>query len=440
MKRTAIYLRVSSDRQAQEGDSIPAQRQALHRYIDEHSDMICVGEYLDDGISGTKEDRDELQRMLADVRDRKIDLILVTKLDRLYRSIRHYLNLQDTLDKYGVNWIAIWEPIYDTTTPQGRLIINQMMSIAQFEVEQTGQRIRQVQSYKISKGEVISGSVPVGYRIVEKRLVPDENAPYVREMFEYYSYCGNLTQTMRKFDHLNVFPQTKFAYKKMLMNTKYTGSYRGNDDFCEPIVGRDLYDDVQRKLGMNVKCSQKRVYIFSGLLRCAECGRAMSAGIYSRRGKESKRYRCSGKYTAGIARCGNSSQIYEHVLEDRLVSHLREYLENYIFEIEVKQNPINDNRKRKAAIQKRLDKLKELFLNDLITLEEYKTDREELETELADLKDEPIQDTTALKILLASPFEEIYADLSEADRRFFWRSIIKEIRFANSQDITVIFL
>lgn len=139
MKRTAIYIRVSSDRQAQEGDSIPAQRDALRKYIDDHNDLSFAGEYMDDGVSGTRNDRDELQRLLADVKDGKIDLILATKLDRIYRSIRHYLNFQDTLDRYNVNWLAIWEPIYDTSTPQGRLIINQMMSIAQFEAENTGQ-------------------------------------------------------------------------------------------------------------------------------------------------------------------------------------------------------------------------------------------------------------------------------------------------------------
>ena len=145
MKRAALYIRVSSDKQVKEGDSIPAQREALRKYAKEHNFLIA-GEYIDDGISGTKySQRDELQRMLSDVEARKIDIILFTKLDRYFRSVRHYTATQAILDKYGVGWTAIWEPIYDTTTPQGRLILNQMMSIAQFEAENTGQRIRQVQ-------------------------------------------------------------------------------------------------------------------------------------------------------------------------------------------------------------------------------------------------------------------------------------------------------
>ena len=106
MKRTAIYLRVSTDKQAQEGDSIPAQRDALKKYVKEHN-YILVGEYLDDGISGTKEDRAEFQRMMEDVKRGLIELILVTKLDRIHRYIRNFLNMQDTLDKYNCDWLAI---------------------------------------------------------------------------------------------------------------------------------------------------------------------------------------------------------------------------------------------------------------------------------------------------------------------------------------------
>ena len=132
MKKTAIYIRVSSDRQVQEGDSIAAQRDALIKYVNDRPDLVLAGEYLDDGVSGQKDKRDELQRLLDDVRQNRIDLIIFTKLDRWFRSVRHYTATQEVLDRHSVTWTAIWESIYDTTTPQGRLIVNQMMSIAQF--------------------------------------------------------------------------------------------------------------------------------------------------------------------------------------------------------------------------------------------------------------------------------------------------------------------
>ena len=439
-------MRVSSAVQASEGDSIPAQRDALIKYINAHDDMVFAGEYLDDGISGTKEDRDELQRLLSDVQAGKVDLILVTKLDRLYRSIRHYLNMMDILDRCGVGWLAIWEH-YETTTPQGRLIVNQMMSFAQFEAEITGQRIRQVQAYKVSQGEVISGSTPPGLVIKDKHLVPDEHADNVRQMFAFYSKCGNMTETMRHFDHLGIFPRTKNAYKLILQNTKYIGVFRDNEHFCEPIIDRELFEDVQRKLSMNVKKSQKHVYIFSGLVRCAECGKVMAAGTYykTRNGKRTitKRYRCGKRYTHGIALCDNTKHIYEHVMERYLLENLRPMLQGVILHAEIETAPMKEATARIAALERRIDKLKELFINELITLDEYKQDKAQIQSEIADLK--AVQgrtdvDTKSLQEFLDQPFERLYDTFSDAEKRFFWRSIIKEIRFGKDRKYEVIFL
>ena len=442
MKRTAIYMRVSSDKQAQEGDSIPAQRDALRKYIDAHDDMICVGEYLDDGIRGTKEDRDELQRMLADVREGKIDLILVTKLDRLYRSIRHYLNLQDTLDRHGVNWIAIWESIYDTTTPQGRLIINQMMSIAQFEAEQTGQRIRQVQSYKVSQGEVISGSTPPGLKIVDNHLVPDEHANDVRQVFEHYAKHGNLYEASRFAMQFGCFPHGRTALKALLQNTKYIGEFRGNEHFCEPIIERDLFDTVQRQLSMNIKVSQKRTYIFSGLVVCAECGHRMGAFIYidCRNQKRTKMYRCPHRYNRADRACANTKHLAEHKLEEYLLENIRPMIQGLILDIEIEEKPKKDSRKQIAVIERKLERLKDLYINDMISLDEYKIDRERLTAEKAAIRPDKPVNTNALREILSTDVEGIYKGFTDEEKRRFWRSLIKEIRFDVTRQIMVTFV
>lgn len=446
MKRTAIYLRVSTDRQAQEGDSIPAQRDALHKFIDSHDDMIFVEEYMDDGVSGTKSDRDELQRMLQDAKDGKIDQILVTKLDRLYRNIRHYLNMQELLDKYHVNWMAIWEPIYDTSTPQGRLIINQMMSIAQFEAENTGQRIRQVNAYKIANGEVVFGNTPPGLSIQDKHLVPNKDAEIVRQMFEHYAFGGNLWQTMTAFSHYGIFPNDKAAFKRVLKNEKYIGKYRDNPTFCTPIIDKDLFDDVQRKLDMNVKVSQKRVYIFSGMIHCSECGTRYS-GLFQ--GKKNgiiysaKLYRCCRHYRA-IQTCGNTKILNEKRLEEYLVSNIKPLLSEYVISAEKSDAPQKDNSDRIAYLNKKLSKLKELFVNDLLTLDEYKRDKEEIETELTALEEDKKKadehDLSVCKKFLDMDIDAIYADLSLEEKRVFWRSIIKEIWVDAQKNIRVVFL
>lgn len=423
MKRVAIYMRVSTDKQAQEGDSIAAQRDALTKYVKDHG-YILTGEYLDDGISGTKNDRDELQRMLSDVQAGKIDLILTTKMDRLHRSLRNFLNMQDLLDRCHCDWLAIWEPMYDSSTPQGRMIINTMMNLAQFEAEQTGQRIRQVFAYKKSSGEVLSGSVPLGFSIVDKRLVPNEHADKILSVFEYYANTGKMFETCRYLADLG-FPRTPQTVKHLLSNTRY----------CGTIVPEDIFDDVQRKLSMNVKASQKHTYLFSGLVCCAECGKKFSGIPHMKK----YAYRCKYYYDRVQKKCSNSKMLYEHILERYLLQNLIPMLTDYIAKQEEQEKP-KDNTKRIKSLEKKLDRLKDLYLNDLITMDELKAEREKILTEIASLQTVAKRDLSAHKAILEMDVENYYASLTEEQKRGFWRSIIDHITFDKDRRITVYFL
>jgi DNA invertase Pin-like site-specific DNA recombinase len=441
MTRAALYIRVSSDRQAKEGDSIPAQREALRQYAQSHH-MQIYGEYIDDGVSGTREDRDELSRLLSDVEAGRIDIILITKLDRLYRSLKHYLNMMDRLDRHNVGWLAIWEN-YDTTTPQGRLIVSQMMSIAQFEAENTGQRVRAVLDYKISHGEVASGSVPFGYVIRDKRLVPGPHADDAREIFKHYAMYGNLHKTARLSAGFGG-PVSTNGIKNMLRNEKYVGMARDNPQFCEAIIDKSLFDDVQRKLSMNVKISQKHTYIFSGLVKCAECGASM--GVNRRKRKRRNcitieiGYRCPVYYQRGNRRCSNAKVLNENVLERHLLAVLRPELEKHISSYEIHEKSHRDAERAKKAIEGKLSRLKDLYVDGLIDMAEYRADRERLESELSAVADTPQKDLTELKHLLTLPIQEIYETFSREEKRFFWRSIVKEIRYGVDKRIDIIFV
>ncbi len=453
MKKTAIYMRVSSDKQVQEGDSIAAQRSALIKYINDRPDLTLAGEYLDDGVSGTKADRDELMRLLEDVKSGKVDLILVTKLDRLYRSIKHYLNMMEILDRYNVGWTAIWEPIYDTTTPQGRLIVNQMMSIAQFEAENTGQRIRQVFAYKMSQKEYCSGQTPPGYRLENKHLVPNADAPNVKEAFEIFARTGKLSDVQRITAGMSGIPSCRAAIKKMLKNSIYIGTHpSGIENFCEPIIPKELFYDVQRKLGMNIKSSQNAVYIFSGLIRCAECGRSFGAGTMRRkRGGGAleirHRYRCPRHYSYHPPMCDNTKMVYETVMEKYLLGNLHELMRGAVLDYEAKAAPARDRSAQIAAIEKKMIRLKELFVNDLITIEEYKSDKEKYKKQIDELHAEQSVDpevekasVDSLRAILQMDINGIYQDLSPEERRRFWRGIIQSITVGKDRSIKVEFV
>ena len=449
MKRTAIYIRVSSDKQAQEGDSIAAQRQALIKYVDDRPDLVLAGEYIDDGISGTKySQRDELQRLLEDVKAGNVNHIAFTKIDRWFRSVRHYTATQEILDKHNVSWTAIWEPIYDTTTPQGRLIVNQMMSIAQFEAENTGQRIRQVQAYKVTQGEVISGNAPYGYRIENKHLVPSETADSVLLAFKTFERTGSINGSLRELADVPGLPRIQKDFKKMLKNPVYIGKYRGNDHFCEPIIPLPLWERVQELLPINIRSNQRQTYIFSGLIRCAECGASYAANTRRRqRGNYLQiihQYRCPKHYMRKPAQCTNTKVMNENVLERYLIENLSSMIEKTVIEYEATARPAKNKAAQIAKLNGKIDKLKELFINDLISLEEYKADKEKLTAQIEALQievpEEPAVNTEALKQLQGMNFRGIYEWMEPDEKRRFWRAIIKVIRFDKERNIEVEFL
>ena len=409
MKRTAIYMRVSTTRQAEEGDSIPAQRDALHKYIDSHPDLIFSGEYLDDGISGTKDDRDEYQRLLSDIQSGSIDLVICTKLDRLHRGLRNFLNMQDIMEKNKCDWLAIWEPMYDSSTPQGKMIINTMVNLAQFEAENTGQRIRQVFDYKRKQGEVTNGKIPYGYKVEGKHLVPDEEtAQNAVAVFECFARTGSVSDAERCAYGLG-HTITRAAVKNMLRNPAYIGERGGIGGFCQPIVDRDLWERVQHGLPRGIGNNAKRTYVFSGLVVCAECGCRMVSAM--RKGKKDApylMYRCQKKYSRAVATCGNTRTIFETTLETILLDRIPDMITEKQRQVRKEAESRPDPAKRIAALKRKIDRLKELYLAEEIGLEEYSKDR--------------------------------YQTWEKEDRRHFWRQIIKEIRFDKDRNITVEFL
>ena len=153
--RCALYDRVSTDIQVRDGLSLDAQREALTSYAKAHG--------------------------------YKIDLILVTKLDRWFRNIKDYHNTQALLERHNCNWKTIFEE-YDTSTANGRFAINIMLSVNENECDRDSDRIREVFAYKRRNGEILSGAhASFGYRAVEKKFVKDETArPIVEDFFEHY--------------------------------------------------------------------------------------------------------------------------------------------------------------------------------------------------------------------------------------------------------------
>lgn len=438
--RAALYARVSTFQQTDK-DSIPAQVDALKKYAEEHNYEI-QDIYIDDGISGSLlAERDELQRLLENVENGNVDIILICKLDRWFRSVKHYLTVQEILDRHSVPWKTIWES-YETATPTGRLMVTQMLAFAEFEAQNTALRINKTFDYKKKGKEVLSGKVPFGYKIQDKHLVIDpDKAEIARRVFQTFIDTGSISETLRRTEGLGL-PKTQRAIKLLLQNRKYIGECYGIENYHESIIDKDEFDLVQDMLKRNVRQNHFRKYIFSGLCTCSDCGRRLvgTTDKIKPRNERYKVYRCMGHYRA-FPDCINSKSLNEKKLEKYLVENLKELA---FADISVKDKRKATNYEKKiASTEKKISRLKELYLNELITLDDYKRDLAAYKADIDGFKAEARKyrgtDKKALYDLVGQNLADWYWTLSEDERKVIWRSVIDQIYFDNDKNIKIVF-
>lgn len=442
--RVALYARVSTEEQVREGISIEAQVAALRAWAESEGHTIS-GEYVDEGVSARKSPakRPELQRLLNDLVEKKIALVAFCKLDRWTRNVKGYYQVQDVLDCHKVAWIAIQED-YETITASGRFKVNIMLSVAENEADRTSERIKAVQGYKVEKGEAISGKVPMGYTIKDKRLVHDpEKSDAARDFFRHYMEHGSMHLTAKYMYSEYGIPIDYHMVRRMLTNTIYKGEYRGNPNYCEPLVSPDDFDAVQKMLkSRSIRMNPTgRVYVFTGLLRCSCCGRSMAAMFRKRAsGLTDTYYRCN--QAIQYHRCVHHKMIQESVLERWLLENIGveadKRRESYEYEVKRKQKkkkPVD-----KAAVSRKLEKLKDLYLDDLIDKAQYKADREKLLADLAEAEAEPSGvDYGEIARMFSTEIPELYRAMPEQQRRDLWRSVIKEISLDENNTPLIIF-
>lgn len=196
-KRCAVYCRVSSDEGLDQAfNSIDAQKESGHAFIKSqaHEGWISVmDDYDDPAYSGGNMERPALRRLLRDVEDGKVDIIVVYKIDRLSRSLADFAKMVDIFDRHGVSFSAVTQQI-NSATSMGRLMLNVLLSFAQFEREVTSERIRDKFAASAAKGMWMGGPVPLGYRVENRRLLiaPDE-AELVRRLFRMYAADPHVT-------------------------------------------------------------------------------------------------------------------------------------------------------------------------------------------------------------------------------------------------------
>jgi site-specific DNA recombinase len=268
--RCAIYTRVSTEHGLdQEFNSLDAQYEAASAYIKSqaHAGWTLIrSRYDDGGYSGGSTDRPDLQKLLDDIRARKIDVIVVYKVDRLTRSLADFAKLVELFDSHGVSFVSVTQQ-FNTTTSMGRLTLNVLLSFAQFEREVTSERIRDKIAASKRKGLWVGGNLPLGYEMKDGKIaIVAEEAELVRSIFRRYLELSSVNELLRDLRERNIrtkcrllstgatrggIPFGRGALYYVLSNHFYIGEVKYKNEILPgeqpPIMDRALFEAVRQK-------------------------------------------------------------------------------------------------------------------------------------------------------------------------------------------------
>ena len=351
--RCAIYTRKSTEHNLDLAfTSLDAQREACEAYIKSqaHEGWRPVpGRYDDGAFSGASLDRPAMQKLLADVRSRTIDIVLVYKVDRLTRSLADFAKLIELFDAHNVSFVSVTQS-FNTSSSMGRLTLNVLLSFAQFEREMIGERVRDKIAASKRKGIWVGGPVPLGYATVAKKIVvvPAE-AEAVRTIFARYLELGSVRLLAEDLDRRGICSKPRRlsdgrtiggarfgvgALAHLLKNRFYIGEvvYRGDvyRSEHEPILERTLFEAVQGKLAAQVVARRCRLRGSPALLTGRifdACGNCMSPTHANKRGVRYRYYVSQAVLQNKPQAPGSVSRVPAAELEALVLTALRNHLD-----------------------------------------------------------------------------------------------------------------
>ncbi|TWU50588.1 DNA-invertase hin [Rubripirellula tenax] len=462
--RCAIYTRKSTEEGLeQEYSTLDAQRDAAEAYVasQKHEGWEVIPKSYDDGgFTGSNMERPALQRLLADIAAGEIDCVIVYKVDRLSRSLLDFTKIVETFDQHGVSFVSVTQQ-FNTSTSMGRLVLNVLLSFAQFEREMISERIRDKVAASRRRGKWSGGMPLLGYTVKNTKLLVDETeADRVRQIFNLYIEYRSLLPVVKelrqrgwttkqwitkKGDHRGGRTFTKNAVYKLLTNVTYIGKIRYKDETHEGehdgIVPTDLFQRVQTQLKANGNSGgtgvrNKHNALLKGLIWCKACGRPMTHSYSCKGNKRYRYYVCGTAMQKGWSECPAPSvpagEIERFVIEQiQTIGTDEDLLNQTIGQIESRSASLHDNLEaERKSLQRQLrndhEKLRAIAANvsnngrvaglpELQKRIDTAEDRlKAIGTELQSLKSQAI-DTADVRQLLAG-FEELWQTIQPREQ------------------------
>jgi site-specific DNA recombinase len=348
--RCAVYTRKSTDEGLDmDFNSLDAQREAGEAYVASQRSQgwVCLDDRFDDGgFTGGNLDRPALKRLLAAVEAGRVDCIVIYKVDRLSRSLLDFTRLVELFDKHGVSLVSVTQPI-NTRDSAGRLMLNVLLSFAQFEREMVSDRTRDKMAASRRKGMWTGGRPVLGYDVVDKKLVINEaEAAMVREIYRLYLADQSISEVVEEINcrgwvtkaHVTQTgkrqggrPFTKNHLNHLLANPIYAGRVRyQGEEFPgehEAIVDEKTFQRVQDLMAKNAQTNGTQArnrygFLLKGLVRCTACNAPLIPSVSRKGTKVYRYYVCGGAMKKGYRTCP-CPQINAQKLEDVIVAQIR---------------------------------------------------------------------------------------------------------------------
>jgi site-specific DNA recombinase len=356
--RCAIYTRKSTEEGLDQSfNSLDAQREAAEAYIQSqaHAGWTCLSQRYDDGgYSGSNLDRPALQRLLADIQAGQIDCVLTHRVDRLSRSLLDFARLMELFEQHQVAFVSVTQHFHSGTS-MGRLVLNVLLSFAQFERELIAERTRDKMAAARRKGKWSGGLPVLGYDVdprTKKLVVNEEEAARVRAIFELYreqqsllgvveeltqrGWCNK--QSLTRQGHVRGGrPFSKGSLHQLLTNVTYVGQVRHHQEVHpgeQPaIVDLHVWQQVQKLLAQNgrahtvVKRSPSGA-LLQGLLRCRPCDCPMTPAHVTHGNRRYRYYTCSAAQKKGWHTCPSKSlpaTAIEHLVLEQVAAEVRDH-------------------------------------------------------------------------------------------------------------------
>lgn len=326
VKSIALYCRVSTDEQAREGISLDEQQERLKSYCRAMGWNEIPLVFVEDGYSAKNMDRPHLAKLLEQVKKGEISRVLVTKLDRLSRRLKHLLEMIDIFGENKVSFISISES-FDTNTPSGRLTLQVLGAVAEFERERIRERVFENMLHGAHHGKWLTQS-PYGYDLINKELVINEKeSKIVKRVFDLYLNSGFGFYTIAKLLNEESIPSKQKkewsirSIKLMLINPVYKGTLvwnrvdrskkkqieKDNDEWVvvenahPAIIDEIAWAAVQKMMDKKPVHPRSKTspHLLGGILKCGRCGAGMSISWSGSTTKRKRVYRCSANKNKG---------------------------------------------------------------------------------------------------------------------------------------------